>query len=112
MGQIIDKATGFCINILRQEQEALSTYFAGGWRESTLPLFSFLPWEGGPRLEGSAASIGCVIDGVHEGGDHWIVVGRVVALRASHGSAPLVFFGGRYATIMATSEAQVLVSGF
>ena len=35
--------------------------------------------------------------GIHDGGDHWIVVGRVIALHVAEGEvAPLVFYGGRY----------------
>ena len=96
-GQLVHAAKGFSVNILRQDQEALSTYFAGGWKEPAPPPFDFVPWEGGPRLEGCAASLGCEMHAIVEGGDHWIVMGRVVALH--HGIEPrhpLVFFSGRY----------------
>lgn len=112
MGQLIRSATGFSVNILREEQQDLSTYFAGGWTDASVPLYSFVAWEGGPRLEGCVAAIGCAIETIYEGGDHWIVVGRVLALYRSQYASPLVFYGGRYATIEVTSEAQVLVSGF
>src|ERR1051325_3472498 len=79
-GQAIDAVKGFTVNILRQEQQDLSTYFAGGWTHPLPPAFTFLPWEGGPRLDGCAAAIGCSIHAIHEGGDHWIVVGEVRAL--------------------------------
>lgn len=112
MGQCIQSATGFSVNILRREQQDLSTYFAGGWVHPSPPPFSFVKWEGGPLLEGSASAIGCAIEAIHEGGDHWIVVGRVVALCRNPSVSPLVFFGGRYAMIGATFEAELLVSGF
>jgi flavin reductase (DIM6/NTAB) family NADH-FMN oxidoreductase RutF len=100
MGQLIDSATGFSVNILQQDQQSLSTYFAGGWKDETPPAFTFDPWEGGPLLAGSAAALGCEMYAVHEGGDHWIVVGRVIALyRNECATAPLLFCGGRYAAI-------------
>ena len=111
-GQLIDAITGFAVNILRQGQSDLSTYFAGGWTRPVPPAFAFLEWQGGPRLDGCAAAIGCAIDTIHEGGDHWIVIGRVLALYRAADAAPLVFHGGRYATIAATFEAEILVSGF
>ena len=111
-GQTIHAAGGFAVNILRQEQQDLSTYFAGGWIHARPPSFAFLEWEGGPRLEGCAAAIGCSTDTIHEGGDHWIVVGKVLALHRLAQASPLIFHGGRYANIGATFEAEILVSGF
>jgi flavin reductase (DIM6/NTAB) family NADH-FMN oxidoreductase RutF len=111
-GQVIHAAPGFAVNILRQEQHDLSTYFAGGWTRPTPPPFTFVEWEGGPRLDGCAAAIGCELGAIHEGGDHWIVTGRVLAMHCLAGAAPLVFHGGRYANLGAKFEAEILVSGF
>ena len=97
MGQVVHRALGFSVNILRHDQEHLSSYFAGAWKEKTPPTFSFAAWEGGPRLEGSAAALGCAVEAIHEGGDHWIVIGRVLALHRSEDTRPpLVFCSGRY----------------
>ncbi len=100
MGAVVRSAAGFSVNILQQEQQALSTYFAGGWTEEAPPPFTFEPWEGGPLLAGSAAALGCAMHAIYEGGDHWIVIGRVIALyRNENGTAPLVFWRGRYAAL-------------
>ena len=111
-GQVIHSVKGFAVNILRQEQQDLSTYFAGGWTHPLSPAFTFVPWEGGPRLDGCAAAIGCSIHAIHEGGDHWIVVGEVRALHCTSCRSPLVFHGSRYANLGATFESEILVSGF
>jgi 3-hydroxy-9,10-secoandrosta-1,3,5(10)-triene-9,17-dione monooxygenase reductase component len=111
-GQLIHSAPGFAVNILRREQQDLSTYFAGGWTRALPPAFTFLDWNGGPRLDGCAAAIGCAIEHIHEGGDHWIVIGRVLALHRTASASPLVFYGSRYANIGATFETEILVSGF
>ena len=100
MGQLIESAAGFSVNILQQDQQHLSTYFAGGWKDADPPLFTFEEWDGGPRLVGSAAALGCSIETIHAGGDHWIVIGRVLALyRDENASAPLVFCAGRYGAL-------------
>ena len=100
MGQIVHVAPRFSVNILRQDQQNLSTYFAGGWKEPSPPEFSFVEWDGGHRLDGCPAAIGCALETIYEGGDHWIVIGRVVTLyRSEEAFAPLVFSAGRYATI-------------
>ena len=99
-GQLIKRMEGFSVNILRHDQQDLSSYFAGAWKAATPPPFSFVTWEGGPRLDGCTASLGCAVHAIHDGGDHWIVVGRVTAAyRAADAPPPLVFFGGRYVAL-------------
>ena len=102
-GQLIREAQGFSVNILRESQLPISTYFAGGWKQPEPPDFHFLPWHGGPRLEGCAAAIGCEMHAVLEGGDHWIVIGRVIELDTGLESCdPLLFYGGRYGRLADT----------
>jgi flavin reductase (DIM6/NTAB) family NADH-FMN oxidoreductase RutF len=94
----------FTINILRAEQEAISNHFAGATRESIAPDFRFVEWEGGPRIEGSLAALGCETEALHEGGDHWIVVGKVLTtLRGIEPHQPLVYFNRRYQQIAEAS---------
>jgi flavin reductase (DIM6/NTAB) family NADH-FMN oxidoreductase RutF len=103
LGQVIYGAKGFSVNILTIDQQPLSQYFAGGWKEPTPPPFTFEPWEGGPRLAGVSAAIGCAVETIHEGGDHFIVVGRVLALFQSEpAEPPLVFNAGRYTALAET----------
>jgi flavin reductase (DIM6/NTAB) family NADH-FMN oxidoreductase RutF len=96
-GLLVHDAPGFAVSILSQTQRELSSYFAGIWKEPAPPTFTFINWEGGPRLEGCVAAMGCRIHAIHEGGDHWIVVGQVIAThRDEEAGEPLVFFGGKY----------------
>ncbi len=97
MADLMQQAQVFSINFLREDQQALSTYFAGGWKEAKAPPFRFVAWDGGPRLEGCAAAIGCQLSKIFEGGDHWIVLGEVVALHVGiEPRYPLVFQSGMY----------------
>jgi 3-hydroxy-9,10-secoandrosta-1,3,5(10)-triene-9,17-dione monooxygenase reductase component len=96
-GQLIHIGARFCVSILHEGQRDLSTYFGGGWKSDVPPPFAFVNWHDSPRLEGSAAALSCRVEAIHEGGDHWIVVGHVAAFqRREDGVAPLVFHGGRY----------------
>ena len=97
-GHHIRSVSGFAVSILSRDQQDLSSYFAGVWRDATPPPFTFTAWEGGPRLEGCIAALGCTIHAIHEGGDHWIVVGHVIATYRTIevGAVPLVFFAGKY----------------
>ena len=99
-GQCIRNVSGFAVSILGRDQQELSSYFAGSWKQDDPPPFRFTTWEGGPRLDGCIAALGCTIHAIHEGGDHWIVVGQVVATyRADDTGDPLVFFGGKYVSL-------------
>lgn len=93
---IMQKVDGFSVNILTEDQQALATFFAGSWQEPAPPAFRFVAWTGGPRLEGCAA-IGCAVHQIVDGGDHLILIGRVVALHQELESLrPLLFFDGHY----------------
>ena len=101
-GLMIHSAPGFAVSILSHTQRDLSSYFAGIWKDAEPPPFTFITWDGGPRLDGCVAALGCRIHAIHEGGDHWIVVGQVLATyRAENAGEPLVFFGGKYVGLQA-----------
>jgi flavin reductase (DIM6/NTAB) family NADH-FMN oxidoreductase RutF len=85
------------INILRDEQEAISNHFAGGWQQKQVPEFTFAKWDGGVRLEGILAAIGCHIQQMLDGGDHWIILCHVIALHQGvEPRQPLLYFGSKY----------------
>lgn len=94
----------FVVNILADHQRDLADWFAG--RATTRPAVTFAPWAGGARLAEGLAAIACDLTDMHDGGDHWIVVGRVVAMhRSGVPRPPLVFFRGGYRRL-GTDEAQ------
>jgi flavin reductase (DIM6/NTAB) family NADH-FMN oxidoreductase RutF len=100
LAESIGLGTRFAVNILGEDQQPLSTYFAGGWKNSSPPPFAFEIWEGLSRLEGCIAALACAVEIIHEGGDHWIVVGRVQALyRSEPMRPPLLFCAGRYGAL-------------
>lgn len=102
----VTSLTGFTVNILRHEQQALSTYFAGGWKQSAPPPFRLIASQYAPRLEGSLASIECAHWKTIEMGDHWLVFGQVVGLRTGTPPYdPLVFLSGQYRQVQTATSA-------
>ena len=100
MARHIATLSGFTINILRHEQQALSTYFAGGWREPTPPPFRLVPSRCAARLEGSLAYIECEPYQLIEVGDHWMVIGEVMEVTGGmEPHRPLLFLSGKYRAI-------------
>lgn len=84
----------FAIHVLSHDQLALAMHFARSGNDFG-PFGSAPDAEGVPALAGVLARFDCAAHAVHDGGDHAIVVGRV--LRASfRDGAPLLFWGGLY----------------
>jgi flavin reductase (DIM6/NTAB) family NADH-FMN oxidoreductase RutF len=80
MCNIIRQAGEFAINILSERQEDLSRHFA---RANTRPQpaslrFESDPDDGAPYISDTLAAIRCRVELVLDGGDHVIVLGRVV----------------------------------
>ena len=93
----IRAAGTFAVNVLSDQQEALSRRFASrgidkflgvGWRPG--------PATGSPLLEGCIAWVEGRVVAEHDGGDHQIVVGRVLDLDTGADARPLLFYRGGY----------------
>jgi 3-hydroxy-9,10-secoandrosta-1,3,5(10)-triene-9,17-dione monooxygenase reductase component len=94
-------ATKSCtVNVLSEEQEAL----ARGFSLSGKDKFAGVGWTAGatgaPRLDHALAWLDCRLERVVEGGDHHLVVARVVELGSQHGD-PLLFYRGGFGTFRA-----------
>lgn len=91
----LKEASGYVVNILEASQEALSRRFA----ERHLDRFDGVGYRaspaGHPILDGVLAWIDCVPHASYPGGDHTILVGRVIR-GGTTDRAPLVYFRGGY----------------
>ena len=90
----------FGVNILSDEQEDLSNLFATKAPPEQGQLRGGVPYHLGPHgtplLEGCLAYVECDIVDSHEGGDHTIFIGQVLAAETLREAPPLLFFRGRY----------------
>lgn len=91
----IAQSGAFCINILSSNQESLGRAFAISGGEK----FAGVGWSaaptGSPRIHDVLAWMDCRVADVHDGGDHDLVVGRIVEMEAGSGE-PLVFYRAGY----------------
>jgi 3-hydroxy-9,10-secoandrosta-1,3,5(10)-triene-9,17-dione monooxygenase reductase component len=90
------EAGRFCVNVLAEEQDELSRQFA----RSGTDKFAGVSWMpspyGSPVLDGVVAWIDSELWAEYEGGDHTIVVARVLDLGADGSRTPLLFHRGGY----------------
>ncbi len=91
----------FAVNILAADQQALSNQYAKK-NEHDLTPGSFRETETGcVVLNDVFTSFECEIDAVHEGGDHLILVARVLEMNNAELREPLLFFAGKYRELSA-----------
>ncbi len=99
---LMQRAGRFCVSFLADGQSELSNTMASRGTDK----FADLEWTpsavtGSPTFPGTLGHVDCTIHAVHETGDHYVVIGRVVDLVLAGGEAepaPLLFFQGKYRT--------------
>ena len=89
----------FGVSILRDDQEALSEFFADPERNPDAARRLDIHYDrmkrGTPVVSGTLATLDCSVVQAHAAGDHTIFVAEVTEVAVSEG-APLVYFRGRY----------------
>ncbi|MGH3952361.1 MAG: 3-hydroxy-9,10-secoandrosta-1,3,5(10)-triene-9,17-dione monooxygenase reductase subunit [Pseudonocardiaceae bacterium] len=93
---LIEAAGRFAVNVLGDDQRDISTVFGSRGADK----FASMGWtptpSGAPLIDGVLSWIDCAVEAVHEAGDHYIVVGRVLELGDPGTERPLLFYRGRY----------------
>jgi flavin reductase len=96
---LIQKQRRFGVSILREDQQAISEYFAQTVEhpETERRLGIRYRWtaSGIPVLEDALAHLACILVSEHAAGDHTIFVGEVESLDVNEGK-PLLYVRGTY----------------
>src|SRR6478735_6371835 len=96
---LIQRSGKFCVNFLGADQAEVSNIMAS----RGIDKFADVKWApseatGSPMLDGILGFVDCTIHAVHEAGDHFVVIGRVLDLAMTDAEDPLLFFRGQYTT--------------
>jgi len=100
--QMLEIGANFSVNILGDHQEQDSNFFAGTQegglaKDDACGLDSWSAPHATPRLRDCIGAMACRVHQMHDGGDHWIVVGEVLDLYQHEEEPwPLLFFEGGY----------------
>lgn len=86
----------FAINILADDQQSISTQFAKAGADKWAGVDIETLETGCPIVKHCLAAFDCRTHAVHDGGDHLLFLGRVVAMRAEREARPLLFYRGKY----------------
>ena len=100
---VIRAAGAFAINILSEEQEWIARHCSARATAGTdrLAAVAHHPGTtGAPILEHVLAHLECRVWAEYPGGDHTILVGQVVELSLAARGRPLLFYGGRFTSLV------------
>src|SRR5687767_1294580 len=100
MHQLLYEGRHYGINVLADDQQALSDRFAG--RSGSIEEPSFVQVRATPVVEGALAHLVARVVRSYWGGDHSLFLGRVEYARYGVGQ-PLLFHGGRYERMVGTT---------
>jgi flavin reductase (DIM6/NTAB) family NADH-FMN oxidoreductase RutF len=90
----------FAISILAEDQQALAECFALPTTAEKLTGFCGATWHeaetGSPVLDGALAFFDCRLSARHDGGDHTIFIGEIVAAGFREDAEPLLWYASGY----------------
>jgi len=98
-------AGNFAVNVLNEQQRALSNDFAVALGDKWQDREYHLTASGCPCFPDSLAVLDCGVRYTYQGGDHVIFVGEVLALCCDPGKRPLIYYQGGY-SILEREEAR------
>jgi flavin reductase len=93
-------AHAFAVSVLSREQRDLADCFAQPTTADKLKRFCDAAWHeaetGSPILEGALAYFDCRLTARHDGGDHGIFIGEIVAAGYRDDAEPLLWYASGY----------------
>lgn len=100
LASMIPESKVFAVSILADSQDAISDALSKSGREpgQTLgPQVPTLDWHtGSPIVAGAIAHLDCELERAIAGGDHTIMIGRVIGASFDATKDPLIYFRRRY----------------
>jgi flavin reductase (DIM6/NTAB) family NADH-FMN oxidoreductase RutF len=97
--RMIEESGRFAVSILAEGQDAVSNWFAVSGRDPVPHFEDFGTVEmhtGSPIIDGSLAHLDCTLERTVEGGDHTIVIGKVVGAASDSSKKPLIYYRRGY----------------
>lgn len=93
----------FCVNVLRDNQAAISDGFAGRIPLPDGDKFSCAHWRGGrhgqPQIEDALVAFECRLRSSQQVGTHFVFIGEVLDVQAAASGSPLIYANRAYGTL-------------
>jgi len=99
-----EKVERFAVNVLSSDQQALSNQYAKKHSHQLDDAHYRMGEVDTPLINDAIVSFECEIDARHEGGDHIILVGKVLAMSDIAAGEPLAFCAGKYRALQVEQD--------
>ncbi|HBO6052666.1 flavin reductase family protein [Pseudomonas aeruginosa] len=99
--EVFHDASHFAVNILSVEQVELANHFSRHSEDKYESIRYMHGVGGAPLFSGCSAHLQCEIFQQIDGGDHCIIIGKVIDF-SDFGNSPLLFHKGAYSSIKST----------
>lgn len=103
---VFAEASHFAVNILSADQIDISNQFARSKNDKYANVDFELGAGQAPVLKECSAVFECERFNIVEGGDHWIIIGRVVNFQ-DNGRSPLLYHQGAYSSVLPHPSVNV-----
>lgn len=100
---VFRRSHGFAVNILASDQGDLALQFARPATDKFANVRTRAGLDGTPLIEGAVAHLQCRTQQRLAGGDHELVIGRILSA-AAHDRTPLVYAQGRFGVFTTASD--------
>ncbi len=101
MYEAFERCTRWAVNVLRADQQGLSTQYAKRGDHLLQPTHFEMSEAGIPVMPAALASFECELEARYPGGDHTILMARVLDMTQRGEGNPLVFCAGNYRELAA-----------
>jgi len=103
---LIEKTRIFAVNILAENGRWLAHQFAQREKERFMNVATYIGLTGAPMLRDALATIECQVCDILPGGDHSVIVGRVVNAHINDEALPLLYYRSEFYQLAALRQQK------
>ncbi|MCB1176124.1 MAG: flavin reductase family protein, partial [Leptospiraceae bacterium] len=99
--EIFIKNQNFAVHILSKDQENISNSFASSKvnKDEFMKSLDYEEKEGVPIFKGALSTLICEKETIHDGGDHTIIIGKVLSASTDETKSPLLYYNRGYHSV-------------
>ncbi len=100
--RMIKDSKHFAVSIMAEGQDAISSWFSKSGREPVKKFedFGTIEWHtGSPIIDGAVAHLDCELFQAVQGGDHTIMIGKVLGAAYDPTKKPLIYYRRGYRSL-------------
>ena len=110
VSEIVRTNGTMCVNVLRDDQDYVSTAFASDYLDANIDLFVSSDWDrlatGAPALTNALVNLDCLIEEEMLYGTHHVLIGRIQNVRINVQGDPLIYAARNYRALLPSDRVK------